>query len=60
MLSHRTDDSTFASEVLTQYDMKDSRLTPAVLREALVRFKELAYNYPDEDTSTEECPHCGK
>jgi hypothetical protein len=55
MLSHRDFDSTFAKEVLTQFDMKDSRLSYDVMRQALVRFKELTDNTSD----FEECPKCG-
>ena len=56
MLGSTVNDTIFANEVLTQFDMKDSRLTYEVMRQALVRFKELAENHHDNI----ECPHCGE
>lgn len=60
MLNHRLNDTIFAKEVLTRYDMKDNRLTHDVLRQALIRFVELTENYPDDEPEDKECPHCGE
>ena len=57
MLSSTVNDKIFAKEVLTQFDMKDSRLSYPILREALVRFVELTDDMLDDNVA-EYCPHC--